>query len=147
MEGHDLQPRPSWWSGDRRAELLLGALTVAVLLLVYAILVTIVVRAWPSFSHNGLAWFGSGGSVDRQMEAIFSSANSGGEYVYTFHAWPLIWSTILITGGAVVFSLFFSLLAGGFIVEVAPQPMERGRKPAGGPAGGGAAGVFGLRGV
>ena len=64
-------------------------------------IVTVFVRGWPSFAHNGLAWFGAGGNVEEQLNEIFLSGQPSGQYVYTFHAWPLIWSTILITGGAV----------------------------------------------
>ena len=59
-------------------------------------------EAWPSFAHNGLGWFGPGGSVDQQIQAIFTSGELKEAPVYTVHAWPLIWSTILITLGAVV---------------------------------------------
>src|SRR4051812_34254196 len=130
MQDLQVQYRPPWWSGDRRAELLLGALTVAVLVLVYSMLAFIVVKAWPSFAHNGLHWFGGGGNIDHQTRDIFESSISGGKYVYTFHAWPLIWSTLLITGGAVLFSLLFSLLAAVFIVEFAPAWMKGILKPA-----------------
>ncbi len=65
-------------------------------------LVFVFVRGWPSFAHNGLSWFGAGGSPDDQLQAISQSGQTGGAYVYTFHAWPLIWSTILITGVAAV---------------------------------------------
>ena len=81
---------------------MLGALVCAVVGLLLALIVTVFVRAWPSFAHNGLAWFGAGGNVDDQLNAIFLSGQTGADYVYTFHAWPLIWSTILITGGAVL---------------------------------------------
>ena len=58
--------------------------------------------AWPSFAHNGLAWFGPGGNVDEQFRIDRPlGPDAAANYVYTFHAWPLIWSTILITGGAV----------------------------------------------
>ena len=32
--------------------------------------VTVFVKAWPSFRANGLAWFGSGGNVDLQLRAM-----------------------------------------------------------------------------
>ena len=92
-------------------------------------IITVVIKGWPSFSHNGLAWFGPGGSVDDQMNEIFLSGQSGAEYVYTFHAWPLIWSTILITGGAVVISLFSALFVAVFIVEFAPEWMSNILQP------------------
>ena len=32
-------------------------------------------EAWPSFAHNGLRWFGGGGNVDHQIQAIFTSGD------------------------------------------------------------------------
>ena len=45
----------------------------AVLLLIAFMIVFVFAKAWPSFSHNGLAWFGGGGSVDEQLTNIFNS--------------------------------------------------------------------------
>ncbi len=36
-------------------------------------IVTVFIKAWPSFSHNGLSWFGSGGDVDQQLRAMQES--------------------------------------------------------------------------
>ncbi len=46
-----------------RAELWLGALAATLLLLIAGMLAFVFKEAWPSFSHNGLAWFGSGGNT------------------------------------------------------------------------------------
>jgi phosphate transport system permease protein len=113
---------PKW--SDQRAERMLGALVCAVVGLLLALIVTVFVRAWPSFSHNGLAWFGAGGSVEEQLNQIYLSGLSGAHYVYTFHAWTLIWSTLLITGGAVLLALFSALFVSVFIVEFAPVWMR-----------------------
>lgn len=51
---------------DRRAELMLGALVVAVVGLLVAMIVFVFIRGWPSFAHNGLSWFSAGGSVDNR---------------------------------------------------------------------------------
>ncbi len=118
---------PKW--SDQRVERMLGALVCGVVGLLLALIVTVFVRAWPSFSHNGLAWFGPGGNVDDQLNAIFLSGQNGLEYVYTFHAWPLIWSTILITGGAVLIALFSALFVAVFIVEFAPDWMSNILQP------------------
>jgi len=125
----DLSPEygPRW--SDQRVERMLGALVCAVVGLLLAMIVTVLVRAWPSFSHNGLAWFGPGGSVDEQLNAIFLSGQGGAEYIYTFHAWPLIWSTILITGGAILIALFSALFVAVFIVEFAPEWMSNILQP------------------
>lgn len=118
---------PKW--SDQRVERMLGALVCGVVGLLLALIATVFVRAWPSFSHNGLAWFGPGGNVDDQLNAIFLSGQNGLEYVYTFHAWPLIWSTLLITGGAVLISLFSALFVAVFIVEFAPEWMSNVLQP------------------
>ena len=49
---------------------MLGALAFVVLALIATMVVTVIVKAWPSFSHNGLAWFGSGGEVEAQLKAM-----------------------------------------------------------------------------
>ncbi|HEX5609623.1 MAG TPA: ABC transporter permease subunit [Solirubrobacterales bacterium] len=118
---------PKW--PDQRVERMLGALVCMLVGLLLALIVTVFVRGWPSFAHNGLAWFGSGGNVDDQLNAIFLSGQSGAEYIYTFHAWPLIWSTLLITGGAVLISLFSALFVAVFIVEFAPEWMSNVLQP------------------
>jgi phosphate transport system permease protein len=118
---------PKW--PDQRVERMLGALVCAVVGLLLALIVTVFVRAWPSFAHNGLAWFGAGGSVEEQLNQIYLSGLSGAEYVYTFHGWQLIWSTLLITGGAVLIALFCSLFVSVFIVEFAPEWMRNILQP------------------
>lgn len=114
---------------DERAELLLGALVGGVLLFVLAMVAFVFREAWPSFTHNGWAWFGSGGNVDHQIQAIFTSGHFGGDPVYTFHAWPIIWSTLLLTGGAVALSFVCSLFIAVFVVEFAPEWMRRVLEP------------------
>src|ERR1700760_4461813 len=103
---------------------MLGALVCAVVLLLLALIVVVFVHGWPSFSHNGLSWFGSGGSVEEELSQISQSAETGAGYVYTFHAWPLIWSTILIAGTSVVLGLFTALFISVFLVEFAPPWMR-----------------------
>src|SRR3954449_4005407 len=109
---------------DRRAELMLGALVCAVLAIVAAMLVFVLREAWPSLAHNGLHWFGGGGNVDHQIQAIFTSGDLRQKPVYVFHAWPLLWSTILITGISVVIGFVVSLFVAVFIVEFAPKWMQ-----------------------
>src|SRR3954452_21115398 len=87
-------------------------------------LVFVAREAWPSFAPNGLHWFGAGGNVDHQIQAIFTSGDLRQRPVYTIHAWPLIWSTLLITGGAVVIGFVISLFVAVFIVEFAPEWMR-----------------------
>src|SRR3954454_3623244 len=114
---------------DRRAELMLGALVCAVLVVVAAMLVFVAHEAWPSFANNGLHWFGGGGNVDHQIQAIFTSGDLRQAPVYAFHAWPLLWSTILITGFAVVIGFVVSLFVAVFIVEFAPDWMRAVLEP------------------
>jgi ABC-type phosphate transport system permease subunit len=82
---------------DRRVEIGLGAAAVAVLAIIVGMLVTVLIRAWPSFSHNGLAWFGPGGDVDEQIHAMQTLQPLPGHGLLYFRAWPLIWGTILTT--------------------------------------------------
>jgi len=110
---------------DRRAELGLGALVFVVVGLLLAMLAFVLHEAWPSFAHNGLSWFGAGGSVDQQIQAIFTSGDLKGAPVYTFHAWPLIWSTILVTVGAVSIAFVGSLFIAVFLVEFSPPWLRR----------------------
>lgn len=112
--------QPAFWS-DRRVERMLGAVACLVLLLIVGMIVFVFSKAWPSFAHNGLAWFGSGGDVDRQLEDIFNSPANPANYVYELRAWPLIWGTFVVTAGAVAIGIVFSLFAAIFIVEFAPR--------------------------
>jgi ABC-type phosphate transport system permease subunit len=118
---------PKW--SDQRVERMLGALVLFVVGLLLALIVVVFLRGWPSFSHNGLAWFGGGGSVEDQLNAIALSTQTGADYVYTFHAWPMIWSTILITGGSVLIALVSALFVAVFIVEFAPEWMANVLQP------------------
>lgn len=111
--------QPAFWS-DRRVERMLGAVACLVLLLIAGMIVFVFSKAWPSFAHNGLAWFGTGGDLDRQLEDIFNSPSNPANYVYELRAWPLIWGTFVITAGAVGIGVVFSLFAAIFIVEFAP---------------------------
>jgi phosphate transport system permease protein len=120
----ELQPEygPKW--SDQRVERMLGALVLGVVALLLALVVVVFVQGWPSFAHNGLSWFGSGGNVEQELNEISQSAETGAGYVYTFHAWPLIWSTILIAGTSVVLGLITALFISVFLVEFAPTWMS-----------------------
>ncbi|HYB23769.1 MAG TPA: phosphate ABC transporter permease subunit PstC [Solirubrobacteraceae bacterium] len=110
---------------DRRAEYVLGALAAATLVFIAAMLVTVFVKAWPSFSHNGLAWFGPGGDVEAQLRAMQEQKPLAGHSLYYFHAWPLIWGTLLTTGFAVLIALVVSVFTAVFLTEFAPAPLQR----------------------
>ena len=116
-------------AGRERAELLLGALAVALLAVIALLVAFVFINAWPSFSHNGLAWFGSGGNVNLQIRAIFNSPANPAHYDYTIHAWPLIFGTILSTGLAVICGGVLALLGAIFLVEFAPPALRRLLRP------------------
>jgi len=75
----------------------------------------------PALARNGLGWFGPGGNPDQQIQAIFSSADLLRKPVYTFHAWPILWGTLLCTVGAVSLSFVAALFVSVFVVEFAPE--------------------------
>lgn len=114
---------------DRRAGLMLGALSSLVLLLIAGMIVFVMEKAWPSFSNNGLAWFGAQGEVDAQLTEIFNSPADPDNYVYTIGAWPLIYATALVTFLSVGLATVFSLLSAIFIVEFAPERLRRILEP------------------
>ena len=116
-------------TGDKRAELGLGALVAGVVCVLLAMLAFVLVQAWPSFAHNGLSWFGPGGSVDTQIQSIFTSGDLKEAPQYTIHAWPLIWSTILTTLGAVLIAFVGALFVSVFIVEFAPRQLKTVLEP------------------
>jgi phosphate transport system permease protein len=115
-------------SPDQRAELWLGALVVGVVGLLLAMLAFILTEAWPSFSHNGLAWFGSGGEIDDQMTRILN-AGANNHQVYMVRMWPLIYSTLLTTALAVIIAFVLSLFVAVFMVEFAPELLKRTLEP------------------
>jgi phosphate transport system permease protein len=120
MDEDQLEYEESGGHQDRRAELGLGALVCLVVFVLLAMLVFILKEAWPSFAHNGLSWFGTGGDADTQIQKIFTSGDLRQAPQYHFRAWPIIWSTILTTVGSVVISFICSLFVAVFMVEFAP---------------------------
>jgi phosphate transport system permease protein len=117
-----------FWT-DARVERILGAVACIVLALIVGMIVFVFQKAWPSFAHNGLAWFGGGGDVDQQLEDIFNSPANPSDYVYTLHAWPLLWGTAVVTALSVLVGIAFSLLSAIFIVEFSPARLTRLLEP------------------
>src|SRR5919197_4222818 len=115
--------REPW--ADQRAERMLGALACVVLVTIALMIVFVAIRAWPSFQHNGLAWFTGRGDIDEQIGRQVNSGARPRGADYTIGAWPLIWATILTTGLAVLIGIVFSTLAAIFIVEFAPGSLRR----------------------
>ncbi len=114
---------------ERRAEFTLGALSSLVLVLIVGMVIFVFIKAWPSFANNGLAWFGSGGSVDRQLQDIFNSPANPEDYVYTIRTWPLLYATLLTTGLSILIGGVLSVLTAIFLVEFAPEGVKRWVSP------------------
>jgi phosphate transport system permease protein len=108
---------------------MLGALAGGLLALIGLMVLTVLINAWPSFSANGLSWFGPGGDVGRQFQAMQTGKPISGHSILYFRAWPLIWGTMLTTAGAVVIALVVSTLAAVFLVEFAPARVRRVLEP------------------
>ncbi len=120
----DARPRRAP-KADRRAELALGTLAVGVLALIGLMLYTVVRNAWPSFSANGISWFGPGGDVVTQFRAMQAGEALPGHKLLYFRAWPLLWGTLLTTGLAVLLAIVISTLGAVFLTEFAPAPVKR----------------------
>jgi phosphate transport system permease protein len=112
------------WS-DRRAELTLGAASLLVCLVVVGMVVFVAIHAWPTFAHNGLSWLGSGGDLDRQLEAMVYTGSHAPGSAYHVRAWPVIYGTLLTTSIALAIALPLALLSSIFIVEFAPASLRR----------------------
>ncbi len=121
--------RRTAFSRDERVEPVLGALGGALLVLIAAMVITVFVKAWPSFHANGLSWFSSGGDADEQLRAMQAAKPLPGHSIDYFRGWSLIWGTILTTSLAVVLALVVSTLAAVFLVEFAPPPVRRALDP------------------
>ncbi|HEY1688152.1 MAG TPA: phosphate ABC transporter permease subunit PstC [Solirubrobacteraceae bacterium] len=132
MSGQAAAPAPQRGGAgsDRRAELVLGAVSVCLLAFIGLMTVTVFVEGWPSFAHNGYyKWFLPGGDVDTQLRKILDGPTSPAHYYYHLRAWPLLWGTLLTTFFAVVFALIFAIFASIFIAELAPRSVRRVLEP------------------
>jgi phosphate transport system permease protein len=112
------------WS-DNRAELLLGAVSFLVCLVVLLMVAFVAVRAWPTFAHNGLSWLGPGGSLGTQIESMLNTSTHPPASAYHVRVWPIVYGTLLITGLAVLLALPLAVLSAIFIVELAPARVRR----------------------
>jgi phosphate ABC transporter permease protein PstC len=110
---------------DRRVELSLGALSGGILVLIGLMVVTVAIKAWPSFSANGFSWFGPGGDPVTQFRAMHAGIPLPGHSLLYFRAWPLIWGTIIVTVSSVVLALVLSTLTAIFMIEFAPAAVRR----------------------
>ncbi|MCB0831143.1 MAG: ABC transporter permease subunit [Solirubrobacterales bacterium] len=108
---------------------MLGALASSILLFIAGMVIFVFLKGFPSFAANGFAWFGAGGNVDEQLANIFNSPADPAEYVYFLRAWPLLWSTFLISATSVAIGIFVSVFTSIFIVEFAPTAVARVLEP------------------
>jgi phosphate transport system permease protein len=111
------------WS-DNRAERMLGAVACLTAIAIVLMVVFVAQRAWPTLSHQGLSWLGSGGSLDSQINTMVNTSAHPPASVYHLRAWPLIYGTLLTAGFAAVFGLAISLLTAIFIVDFAPERLR-----------------------
>jgi phosphate transport system permease protein len=116
------------WS-DNRAEQLLGAIACLLAVSIILMIVFIGRGAWPTFSHDGLSWLGSGGNVDTQIGAMANTSSHPPGAAFFVHAWPLIYGTVLTAGLAVLFGLAIALSASIFIVDFASPKVRRTMAP------------------
>jgi ABC-type phosphate transport system permease subunit len=114
---------------ERRAEWMLASLSSFILLLIAGMVIFVFIEGWPSFSHNGLWWFGWGGNVDQQMNDIFNSPADPSGYVYKIRTWPLLYATLLTTGLSVLFGTFVSVFGAVFLVDFGPGGAKRAIAP------------------
>jgi phosphate transport system permease protein len=92
---------------------------------VLAMIVFVGARAWPTFSHEGLSWLGSGGDVQQQMGNMLGTSVHPPASAFYVRAWPIVYGTLLTTAMAVPLALAIALLASIFIVELAPAALRR----------------------
>ena len=116
--------RPTRPWPDNRAERTLGAVSLLVSAIVLAMIVFVVVHAWPTFDHDGLSWLGPGGSLASQFAQMQSSTSHAPAAIYQFHAWPIVYGTLLTTACAVVLGLLVAVFSSIFIVELAPRALR-----------------------
>ena len=109
---------------DDRAERTLGAVSLILCVVVVAMVVFVAVKAWPTFEHDGLSWIGPGGNLKDQFEAMQATGAHPPASAYRFHAWPIIYGTLLTTALAVALALPLALFSSIFIVELAPRRLR-----------------------
>ena len=98
-------------------------------IIVALVAVYVVRKAWPAFAHNGISILGSRAvpGMDEELNRSFGTLQ--GVPYRELHAWPAIYGTLLTTGGAVLLSVPFSILAAIFVAELAPRSVLRVVEP------------------
>ncbi len=112
------------WS-DRRAERVLGAVSLLVGVVVVAMVVFVAAKAWPVFQHNGPSWLLGGGDFESEIAKMTAASANPAAAVFHLRAWPLIYGTLLTSTLAVVFGMTIAVLSSIFIVELAPVRVSR----------------------
>jgi len=110
---------------DVRAERMLGAVSCLLAVLVVGMVVFVAIHAWPTFSHNGLGWLGSGETPETSFEKMQATSVNPPPSAYHLRAWPLLYGTLLTTVVSVACAFVVSLFASIFIVELAPERLRR----------------------
>jgi phosphate transport system permease protein len=110
---------------DNRAERLLGAVSLLVLVVVVAMAVFVAIKAWPIFEHNGLGWLLGGGDLESEVNRMTAATTNPAAAVFHLRAWPVIYGTLLTTAFALVFGMIIAVLSSVFIVELAPARLRR----------------------
>ncbi len=110
---------------DHRAERLLGAVSLLVLVVVVAMAVFVATKAWPIFQHNGLSWLLGGGDLETEVNRMTAATTNPAAAVFHLRAWPVIYGTLLTTAFALVFGMIIAVLSSVFIVELAPARLRR----------------------
>jgi phosphate transport system permease protein len=109
---------------DRRAERLLGAVSLLVGAIVAGMIVFVTIRAWPIFAHNGLGWLGPGGHLESQFAEMQATGVNPPAAAFHLRAWPIVYGTLLTTAVSVALGLAVAVLASIFIVELAPPRLR-----------------------
>jgi ABC-type phosphate transport system permease subunit len=86
--------------------------------------VFVAVQAWPTFAHNGLSWLGPGGKLEEQIGEMQATGTHPPAAAFHLRAWPLVWGTLLTTGGAVLLGLPLAVMSSILIVELAPMRLR-----------------------
>jgi phosphate transport system permease protein len=110
---------------DRRAERVLGGVSLSIGACVIAMVAFVGVRAWPVFAHDGLSWLGPGGSLDTQLANMQATSVNPPASAFHLNAWPLVYGTLLSTFFAVILGIVVAVLASIFIVELAPERLRK----------------------
>jgi ABC-type phosphate transport system permease subunit len=115
---------------ERAAYYACAGLGVVALVMVALIAVYVVGKAWPSLYENGwrILTHRDVPSLDQDLNFSFTGNPPGTPY-QELRAWPAIYGTLLTTGGAVLLSVPFSILAAIFVAELAPRRLIRVIEP------------------